>query len=306
MGIIWMPGGGGGADLDVITAGAADVLEGKVIVDQDGNPIGGTMPNRGAWESSGLAAGSSVVIPPGYHNGAGKVTAKDLASQTPGNLAANKMLAGTYGYSNGARVDGNIVSQGALTLNPGTTAKTGSVAGKYMTGNITVPAVSIPAAYIKKNQVITFPDGSKVTGTFEGWVATPTDLYYNGVDPAGFSTGGGSSGITYDGIRITIPQNRYSPYITASNSYNFTPYTKLNIDMQYSKDSLNTGNDTGISISNVGGSSIDASIKTGDRYAGRYTFSIDITNIGITVRPRLVFNAVAWYGDIYIYHIWLS
>lgn len=34
MGRIWMPGGGGGADLDVITAGAGDVLSGKVIVDQ--------------------------------------------------------------------------------------------------------------------------------------------------------------------------------------------------------------------------------------------------------------------------------
>ena len=30
MGIIWMPGGGSGADLDVITAAAGDVLKGKV------------------------------------------------------------------------------------------------------------------------------------------------------------------------------------------------------------------------------------------------------------------------------------
>ncbi len=29
-----MPGGGGGADLDVVTAGKPDVLAGKVIVDK--------------------------------------------------------------------------------------------------------------------------------------------------------------------------------------------------------------------------------------------------------------------------------
>ncbi len=31
-----MPGGGGGADLDVVTAGKPDVLAGKVIVDKAG------------------------------------------------------------------------------------------------------------------------------------------------------------------------------------------------------------------------------------------------------------------------------
>lgn len=47
MGRVWMPGGGGGADLDVITAGAGDVLAGKVIVDKEGEPVAGTMPDRG-------------------------------------------------------------------------------------------------------------------------------------------------------------------------------------------------------------------------------------------------------------------
>ena len=48
MGKIYMTGGGGSADLDVVTAGAGDVLAGKVIVDKDGNPLTGTMANRGA------------------------------------------------------------------------------------------------------------------------------------------------------------------------------------------------------------------------------------------------------------------
>lgn len=48
MGRVWMQGGGGGADLDVITAGAGNVLAGRVTVDREGEPVAGTMPDRGA------------------------------------------------------------------------------------------------------------------------------------------------------------------------------------------------------------------------------------------------------------------
>ena len=88
MGKILMPGGGGGVDLDVITAGAEDVLAGKVIVDKNGEPLTGTMADQGNWNFSELVAGSAVTVPGGKHGGGGKVTAKSLASQTPGTSAA--------------------------------------------------------------------------------------------------------------------------------------------------------------------------------------------------------------------------
>lgn len=47
MGRILIPGGGG-ADLDVVTATAKDVRLNKVIVDKDGNPLTGTMTEKGA------------------------------------------------------------------------------------------------------------------------------------------------------------------------------------------------------------------------------------------------------------------
>ena len=64
-------GGGGGADLDVVTAGKPDVLAGKVIVDKDGEPLTGTMVNRGAV-SQALGVNGTYTIPEG--NGSGKVT----------------------------------------------------------------------------------------------------------------------------------------------------------------------------------------------------------------------------------------
>lgn len=176
MGRIWMPGGGGGkgAKLEAVTAGAYDVREGAVIVDKNGNPVTGLVPTRNKWTAN-LPINGQVTIPWGIHDGNGLVTQ-------------------------------NIPTQAAMTLNPGTTQKTAYVYQKYMLGNITVPAINIPAAYIKKGQRITFPDGSSVVGTFEGWVPVATDLYYNGQNVAGFKAGNASttSYVSFDNNQITV------------------------------------------------------------------------------------------------------
>lgn len=57
-------------DVSTVTAGAADVLTGKIIVDATGKPTPGTMPNNGALALTidGLTA-TSVAIPTGYTSG---------------------------------------------------------------------------------------------------------------------------------------------------------------------------------------------------------------------------------------------
>lgn len=57
-------------DVSTVTAGAADVLTGKVIVDATGKPVPGTMPNNGALSLTidGLTA-TSATIPAGYTSG---------------------------------------------------------------------------------------------------------------------------------------------------------------------------------------------------------------------------------------------
>ena len=44
MGKILMQGTGGGEDLDLVTAKASDILQGKVIIGPDGEPLTGTIP----------------------------------------------------------------------------------------------------------------------------------------------------------------------------------------------------------------------------------------------------------------------
>lgn len=192
MGRIWMPGGGGGkgAKLEAVTAGAYDVREGAVIVDKSGNPVTGLVPTRNKWTAN-LPINGQVTIPWGIHDGNGLVTQ-------------------------------NIPTQAAMTLNPGTTQKTAYVYQKYMLGNITVPAISIPAAYIKKGQRITFPDGSSVVGTFEGWVPLATDLYYNGANANGFVIYGAyarfeNNRIYFIKTSSTLPSN--SSYKDPNNDY---------------------------------------------------------------------------------------
>ena len=55
-----------------------------------GQLVTGTMANNGSVNAN-LNAGQSYTIPKGYHNGSGKVTAKDLASQTQATANANNL-----------------------------------------------------------------------------------------------------------------------------------------------------------------------------------------------------------------------
>ena len=225
-------GGSGGVDCDDATALEADILEGKTAgISGKDEIVSGKMPERGDWSSTELAAGEFITIPGGHHSGKGTVTTKSLEKQTPGNLDENKMLLGTYGWSGGKRVDGRIYSQEGIILNPGTTAKTGEVSGKYMLGNITVPAIDIPAAYIKKGQRITFPDGSSVVGVFEGWVPVATDLYYNGQNVAKFEPNNinTSDYASFDNNQISFT-GVIVPNFKSTITYDVRSYSKLIIE----------------------------------------------------------------------------
>lgn len=184
-----MPGGGGGADLDVVTALAGDVLKGKVIVDADGNPLTGTleltgdaadshvlagktyyntdaktkrtgsMPNQGAVNQA-LNAGGSYTIPAGYHNGGGKVTANSLSGQTSATAAAGDILTGKTAYVNGNKVTGTMATLAGGTYTPGTGQQTISCSGKKMTSNIVINAIPSTYVNVSSGSVAVFNMGS--------------------------------------------------------------------------------------------------------------------------------------------------
>ena len=99
-------------DIKDATAEDSNVLSGKAYYNNNGKREG-TMPNRGGM-SAELAAGGSVSILEGYHNGEGVVRAQDLASQTAGTAAAANIEAGYTAWVNGSKVTGSLAKENVI------------------------------------------------------------------------------------------------------------------------------------------------------------------------------------------------
>lgn len=71
-------------DTSVVTAGAADVLANKVIVNAAGETVAGTMPNNSAVSKTIDTTTTSYTVPKGYHSGSGTVkVVTETKSATP-------------------------------------------------------------------------------------------------------------------------------------------------------------------------------------------------------------------------------
>lgn len=144
MGKVWIPGGGGGADLDLVTATATDIRKGKVIIDQDGNPLTGEMIE------------------------------KTSATYTPG--TANQIIA----------------------------------ANQYLKGAQTIKGdANLVASKIKKGVTI-----FGITGTWEGYVTSPLNLYnigtWSNLQTPGYTL--------IDGFRATSDDDLFRLYASSSST----------------------------------------------------------------------------------------
>lgn len=167
-----MPGGGGGADLDVITAGAGDVVAPKVIVNKDGEPLAGTLPDKN--DTAQAAAASldttnkrlqmAVPVLGRYNTGSklytaysaitsliGLTAAKLMKGQSvlgidgmatgDATAAAGDILSGKTAYVNGNKIPGSMATLAGGTYTPGTSPQTIACSGKKMTSNIVIAAI---------------------------------------------------------------------------------------------------------------------------------------------------------------------
>lgn len=89
---------------------AGDLREGKVAYGEKGR-IEGSAKDYGAVIKT-LAAGESYTIEKGMYS-AGKVTAKDLASQTVANAIAKNILASKTAWVNGQKITGEMANRGS-------------------------------------------------------------------------------------------------------------------------------------------------------------------------------------------------
>ena len=103
-------------DVSGVTAGAADVLAGKKIVNAKGEEVIGAMPNRGAQDGVISTKDGVVAILPGYHDGGGTVALSEAerAKIISENVRLGVTLLG---------VEGGYAGEGLPPLTNGATAE---------------------------------------------------------------------------------------------------------------------------------------------------------------------------------------
>ena len=319
MGRMSVNAGVGGDDLDVVTASAGDVLSGKVIVDKDGNPLAGTMPNVGAIDAANSVVMGNGVLYARMRNGAHVTNASSgypeismgqFAVASAAGLTAAKLWPGITILG----ITSSKSNMAGGTYKPGTSQQTISCNGKAMTSNVVVAACSLPAAAnLKKGVTYTLPSGEKVTGTWEGYVAAATDLYYRGTNNAGFahSNSGDYSKITwYDTYLYWYGHFNNGMKLSCTKSYNFSGYTKLNVLWKCSRAWTSSSYGAivfGVTSPNSFTSKLELNNHSADT---EYTSSVDITDFETTATSWYMTiegsNVSGSYGSFYIYRIWLS
>ena len=319
---IWLPGGGG-ADLDAVTAGAGDVLAGKVILDSEGEPLTGTMPERGNWSSSELSAGASITIPGGHHSGSGKVTAKSLSAQTSGTATAAQILSGKTAWVNGSEVTGSMANRGnygGAGNSRGNDAPNQrmwvKVPGGYYNENAQVflnwadirSMAGLTPDKIKKNVSI-----MGIIGAHDGFVPGPMDVYNRGSWGSGYGTASITPTHSYGSIEYKnsnivsyggANNGRFKAFdVTISkqgNPINLQPYKTVNV--VYSTNTMNLGGEWEVKIRLSGNSEI---YTEGKESATERTISLNISNVGITDKIQIYGVSEHW-DTIYIYRVYFT
>lgn len=199
-------------DTSAVTAGAADVLANKVIVNADGETISGTMTNNGNVNKTldATSNNQTYTVPKGYHSGSGtvKITLEEKnATPTKGQQSitptsgkvlskvtvapipdeyqditgttatADHVLVGdVFINSDGEETDGAMPNNGAVSQTLNTTTTSYTVPAGYHNGNgkVSISTETKTATPTKNAQTIT-PSTGKVLSSVS--VAKIPDAY---------------------------------------------------------------------------------------------------------------------------------
>lgn len=165
-------------DTSSVTAGAADVLTGKVIVTADGVVTPGEMVNNGAVDKTLDATTITYTIPKGFHSGSGKVK---LVLET-------KSVTPTKSAQNVTPTAGNVLSKVTVAAIPD--------AYQDVTGVTATAANVLDGVYFvdKTGAKVegTIPDKGAVNATIDGLTTTSYTI------PKGYHNGSGKVSLTND------------------------------------------------------------------------------------------------------------
>ena len=162
-------------DVSSVTAGAADVLANKIIVDDEGNVVPGTMPENGTVNRTldATTGNQSYTIPEGHHSGSGAV----------GIVLETKSATPTTASQNITPTTGKVLSRVTVAPIPaqyGDTTGDDGVAANVLAGVNVHTNVNGSAQQIEG----TMPNNGAISATIDGLTTTSYSV------PAGHTTGG--------------------------------------------------------------------------------------------------------------------
>lgn len=159
-----------------------------------------------------------------------------------------------------------------------------------------------------------------VTGTWEGWVPTATDLYLRGNNIAAWVSPNSSATFESGGIMV---RRRSTLTIETAKSYNLTPYTKLNVLFKVIDWGIvSTWQDVSLTAYKGFGTAAKDRIgyseksKLSQAVNVEYTITLDISGVNYTTQGIRI-ELIGYYTDsdgssrqtswsAYIFRIWLS
>ena len=131
----------------------------------------------------------------------------------------------------------------------------------------------------------------KITGSFEGWVPTPQDLYYNGTNPAGFTIN--SNCVAFQNTRIVMTSESSSSEINTiqvTKSYNVQSYSKLIFEGKFESIGTSTASNRTLKIYIKENTSVIASFSAMD--ANLTSVTLDITNLKTINSGAVIFTRI--------------
>lgn len=202
---------------------AADLLAGKQLVDQYGNPLTGTMPQKSAADLT--ASGASVIVPAGYYPSqvsksvATAAHPKPTISRSGGTVTAQHVQ--SAGYTSGGTTTEtlSIPTQAGKTVTPTTYAQTAVASGRLTTGAVTVAGdANLAAANIKSGVSIFGVAGSYAGQSVRAYSLDNAAL--SALDSTGYTTVSGVN-IGANSIVLAVFAFIYAYYSNMAQNYVF-------------------------------------------------------------------------------------
>lgn len=271
MGRVIMTGGGGGPDLDVITAVEEDILSGKVTIDKNGDPITGCMENIGAYDTAVSVAGNSTGLYLRMHAGA-HIT--NTTSGYPEISCTREAALNALG----------IQSMAGGTYIPNTSQQTIACAGKLMTSNIIIPGFTMPPASVIKEGTTIYTYNQGVTGTWNGY--TPAVAYFWNAGNTGGVAGTGQLGFGSLGQVYSNDANTSANTLTTPGLIDLRRFSHIFVDIAKSA-GFSRGSVSIYRIDAGGGSRLLCTFTTTSDSYTRMSYQYDASWFGYL---RLVFT----------------